>query len=62
MKADLAYESGQHSVEIPSVMESERKMAKHVPAALDVLTERNALDLAEALGLANYMERTQTNG
>lgn len=59
--ADLAYDSGQHSKDIPSAMESERLIAKKAPAAIRVLEERNALDLAEALGLSNYL-RNHYNG
>lgn len=54
-KADLAYESGQHSKDIPSAMESEKIMAEDAPKAIEVLHERNATDLIEALGLSNYV-------
>lgn len=53
--AELSYDSGQHSKDIPSAMESERIIAQKAPAAVRVLSEHNALDLAEALGLSNYL-------
>ena len=55
--ADLAYDSGQHSQEIPSAMESERIIEEKAPAAIRTLQEYDATDLAEALGLSNYMKR-----
>lgn len=54
-KADLAYDSGQHSRDIPSATESERIIAENAPAAIRVLQNRNATDLYEALGLKNYI-------
>lgn len=56
--AELAYDSGQHSRDIPSAMESERIIAEKAPAALRALEQMDALDLAEALGLSNYMNGT----
>lgn len=55
--AELAYDSGQHSKDIPSAMESERLIAEKAPAALRVLEQGNALDLAETLGLSNYLTK-----
>lgn len=55
--AELAYDSGQHSKDIPSAMESERLIVEKAPAALRVLEQGNALDLAETLGLSNYLTK-----
>lgn len=52
---ELTQDAGQHSKDIPSAMQSERLIASKAPAAIRVLEERNALDLAEALGLSNYL-------
>lgn len=62
MKADLAYDSGQHSVEIPSATESERIIAEKAPAAIRALKQFDATDLYEALGLTAYLSKEDKNG
>lgn len=57
--ADLAYDSGQHSKDIPSAQESERIISIQAPAAIRILENYDALDLVEALGLSNYTRRQQ---
>ena len=55
--ADLAVDSGQHSKDIPSAFVSEQIIEEKAPEALRYLERKNALDLAEALGLKNYTNR-----
>lgn len=56
--ADLSYDSGQHSQDIPSVAKSEEVIAKHASAAIQALIARDATDLYEALGLSNYVRNS----
>lgn len=58
--AELSINAGQHSRDIPSAMESERIIAEKAPEAVAFLERHNALDLAEVLGLRNYVNRTDT--
>lgn len=44
-------------MELPSIVESEAIIAHQAPAAIAALQARNALDLAEALGLSNYLTK-----
>lgn len=43
------------SMELPSIAESEAIIAEKAPAAIEALRAWSALDLAEALGLSNYI-------
>lgn len=53
---DFAHDSAHNSKKMQTTTESEQKIAEKAAAALRVLEQKNALDLAEALGLSKYLE------
>lgn len=55
MKKDSTIIVSQSDSRIPTIADSEKIIKEKAPAALRTLAERNALDLAEMLGLTPHM-------